>query len=55
LHYLDYAAKMDPSNYITHYLLGQAYKATGQLAEANREFKMGADLQHRDMPQTAGR
>ena len=32
LHYLDHAEKMDPSNYITHNLLGQAYKAIGQLA-----------------------
>ncbi len=53
LHYLDHAAKMDPSNYITHNLLGQAYKATGQLAAANREFKMVVDLQHRDDPKPA--
>jgi predicted Zn-dependent protease len=46
IHYLDHAAKMDPANYITHNLLGQAYKATGQLAEANREFKMVVELQH---------
>jgi tetratricopeptide (TPR) repeat protein len=55
LHYLDRAVKMDPSNYITHNLLGQAYKATGQLAEANREFKTGVDLQHRQVPQAAGK
>ena len=46
---------MDPSNYITHNLLGQAYKATGQLAEANREFKTGVDLQHNAKPQVAGK
>jgi Tfp pilus assembly protein PilF len=55
LHYLDHAAKMDPSNYITHNLLGQAYKATGQMAEANREFKLGVDLQHSEKPQPAGK
>ena len=55
LHYLDHAVKMDPSNYLTHNLLGQAYKATGQMAEANREFKMGVDLQHSDRPQAAGK
>lgn len=55
LHYLDRAAKMDPSNYITHNLLGQAYKATGQTAEANREFKMGVDLQHSQKPPAQGK
>lgn len=50
LHYLDHAEKMDPSNYITHNLLGQAYRATGQVAAANREFKLVVDLQHRDDP-----
>ncbi len=48
LHYLDRAEKMDPSNYITHNLLGQAYKATGQVDQANREFRMVVDLQHRN-------
>lgn len=55
LHYLDRAAKMDPSNYITFNLLGQAYKATGQMAEANRAFKICVDLQHSGKPQSAGR
>lgn len=53
LHYLARAVRMDPSNYITHNLLGQAYKATGQLAEANREFKMVVQLQHRNEPAPA--
>ena len=55
LHYLDHAAKMDPSNYITHNLLGQAYKAIGQLAEANRQFKMVVDLQRQSEPKPAGK
>lgn len=54
LHYLDHAVKMDPSNYHTHNLLAQAYKATGQLAEANREFKLVVELQHREDPKPAG-
>jgi tetratricopeptide (TPR) repeat protein len=55
LHYLARAERMDPANYITHNLLGQAYKATGQLAEANREFKMVVELQHRNDPKPAGK
>ncbi len=55
LQYLDHAARMDPSNYITHNLLGQAYKATGQMAEANREFKLGVELQHRNDPTAMGK
>jgi predicted Zn-dependent protease len=55
LHYLDRAVKMDPANYITHNLLGQAYKATGQMAEANREFQQGVALQHSQSPQAAGK
>jgi Tfp pilus assembly protein PilF len=53
LHYLDRAEHMDPSNYITHNLLGQAYRATGQVAPANREFQMVVDLQHRNDPKPA--
>jgi len=53
VHYLDRALKMDPSNYVTHNLMGQAYKATGQLAEANREFKTVVELQHRNDPKPA--
>ncbi len=55
LHYLDRAAKMDPSNYITHNLLGQAYKAIGQVAEANRQFKMVVDLQRQSQRTSAGK
>jgi tetratricopeptide (TPR) repeat protein len=55
LHYLDRAEKMDPSNYITHNLLGQAYKAIGQVAEANRQFKLVVELQHQGDPKPAGK
>jgi Tfp pilus assembly protein PilF len=44
---------MDPSNFLTHNLLGQAYKATGQVEEANREFQMVVDLHNK--PQPAGK
>ncbi|HEY2470802.1 MAG TPA: tetratricopeptide repeat protein [Terracidiphilus sp.] len=55
LHYLDHAVRMDPSNFVTHNLLGQAYKATGQLNEANREFKLVVEIQHRNDPRPAGK
>lgn len=55
LHYLTHAVSMDPNNYVTHNLLGQAYKATGQLAEANREFKLVVELQHKQVPAPAGK
>jgi predicted Zn-dependent protease len=54
LQYLDHAEKMDPSNFLTHNLLAQAYKATGQVDEANREFKIVVALQN-DKPQAAGK
>lgn len=55
LHYLDHAVRMDPSNYVAHNLLGQAYRATGQLEEANREFKLVVEIQHRNDPKPAGK
>ena len=45
LMYLERAVKMDPSNFITHHLLGQAYRAAGQEADAEREFKRAEELQ----------
>lgn len=53
VHYLDHAVKMDPSNYITHNLLGQAYRATGQVDNANREFQLVVEIQHRNDPKPA--
>jgi predicted Zn-dependent protease len=50
IQYLFHAAQMDPSNYMSHYLLAQAYKETGQTNEANREFKMVVDLQKTGLP-----
>jgi len=43
--YLERAASMDPNNYITHSLLGKAYRGTGRTAEADRQFKTAEQLQ----------
>ena len=40
--YLERALRMDPGNYIAHYLLGRAYYATGRAQDASlriREIK----------------
>ena len=43
--YLERAEKMDPSNYMTHNLLGQAYRALGRTEDASREMQMGQKIQ----------
>jgi Tfp pilus assembly protein PilF len=53
LHYLDRAASMDPGNYIAHNVMGQAYRALGQLADANREYKLAVEMQHKNDPKPA--
>ncbi|WP_263355742.1 tetratricopeptide repeat protein [Acidicapsa ligni] len=47
VHYLNRAVTMDPDNYVTHTFLGQAYRALGQVADANREYKLAIDIQHK--------
>lgn len=42
--YLRHAEKMDPSNFITHNLLGQAYRTLGQEQEARQEFDAAAKI-----------
>jgi tetratricopeptide (TPR) repeat protein len=42
---LDRALSMDPSNYIAHYLRGEAYRAVGKTAEADAELKLSQKLQ----------
>jgi tetratricopeptide (TPR) repeat protein len=42
--YLQHAEKMDPSNFITHELLGQAYRSLGQEQEAKQEFDAAAKI-----------
>lgn len=37
--FLERALKMDPNNYLAHYLLGQAYQQLGRAEDARREFE----------------
>jgi len=43
--YLERAEKMDPANYMTHSLLGQAYRAMGRTEEATHETETAEKLQ----------
>jgi predicted Zn-dependent protease len=43
--YLEHAAQMDNANYMTHNLLGQAYRAMGRSEDAKRETDLGQKLQ----------
>ena len=43
--YLERAKTMDPTNYMTHSLLGQAYRALGKTDEATRETQIAQKLQ----------
>jgi Tfp pilus assembly protein PilF len=43
--YLDKALGMAPGNYITHTLLGQAYRSMGQTAQASHEFQVAEQIQ----------
>jgi tetratricopeptide (TPR) repeat protein len=43
--YLQHAEKMDPANYITHTLLGQAYRSLGREAEAKAEIDAASKIQ----------
>lgn len=42
--YLKHAEKMDPSSYIAHTLLGQAYRSLGDEAQAKEEFATAANI-----------
>jgi len=42
--YLQHAQKMDPGNYITHTLLGQAYKSLGKDEDAKRELETASKI-----------
>lgn len=48
--YLERAEKMDPANYMTHGLLGQAYRAMGRTDEASREAETAEKLQSATTP-----
>jgi predicted Zn-dependent protease len=42
--YLQHAEKMDPANYITHTLLGQAYRGLGKEEDAKRELDIASQI-----------
>ncbi|HUB02141.1 MAG TPA: tetratricopeptide repeat protein [Terriglobales bacterium] len=42
--YLQHAEKMDPGNYLTHTLLGQAYRSLGRNEEAKKEVDMASKI-----------
>jgi len=48
--YLERAEKMDPANYMTHSLLGQAYRAMGRTEDASRETQTSERLQAASAP-----
>ena len=48
--YLERAESMDPSNYMTHSLLGQAYRSLGRTADATREGETAEKLQSAATP-----
>lgn len=48
--YLERADRMDTGNYITHNLLGRAYRSVGRTEDANREFQTSQKLQAVDQP-----
>lgn len=50
LMYLERAEKMDSSNYITHSLLGQAYRSLGRAEDASRENEISHKIQSANEP-----
>jgi predicted Zn-dependent protease len=48
--YLERAERMDPANYMTHNLLGQAYRALGRAEDASREMQVGQKIQSASEP-----
>jgi predicted Zn-dependent protease len=50
LTFLQKAVRMDPSNFITHNLLAQTYRALGRTADASRELELTEKIQAADAP-----
>jgi tetratricopeptide (TPR) repeat protein len=50
LMYLERAEKMDTSNYMTHNLLGQAYRSLGRADDASRETQISQKIQAASEP-----
>jgi tetratricopeptide (TPR) repeat protein len=48
--YLEHAARLDPANFMTHSLLGQAYRSMGRKDEATRETETAQKLQAASEP-----
>lgn len=48
--YLEHAAQLDPANYMTHSLLGQAYRSMGRREDAARETETAQRLQTASEP-----
>jgi predicted Zn-dependent protease len=48
--YLERAETMDPTNYMTHGLLGQAYRAMGRSEDASKQMKEAETLQANSTP-----
>jgi predicted Zn-dependent protease len=48
--YLEHAVQMDPANYMSHNLLGQAYRAMGRHDDATRETEAAQKLQNANEP-----
>jgi predicted Zn-dependent protease len=50
LTYLDHANQLDPANFMTHSLLGQAYRAMGRSEDATRETAIAQKIQAASEP-----
>ena len=48
--YLERAVKMDPANYMSHSLLGQAYRGVGRAEDASRETQTAQKIQGANEP-----
>ena len=54
LTYLERAEKMDPANFMTHSLLGQAYRAVGRTVESAQELATAQKIQAASEPKLEG-
>jgi predicted Zn-dependent protease len=52
--YLEHAEQLDPANYMTHSLLGQAYRSMGRNDDATRETATAEKLQAANEPKLDG-
>jgi predicted Zn-dependent protease len=52
--YLEHAEQLDPANYMTHSLLGQAYRSMGRTEDAARETDAAQKLQAANEPKLDG-